>query len=87
MLASNPGRALAMADQLARDFPNGEFVQEREAIAVEALARVGRKGEALQRARALLGRFPRTPYAARLELVIGQPIAAASTTTSTSPPR
>jgi hypothetical protein len=87
MLASDPGRALAMADQLAREFPNGEFVQEREAIAVEALARVGRKEEALQRARALLRRFPRTPYTARLELVIGQPIAptsAASPTSSTS---
>ncbi|MDF2693760.1 MAG: hypothetical protein K0S65_2143 [Labilithrix sp.] len=82
MLASNPGRALAMADQLARDFPNGEFVQEREAIAVEALARVGRKEEALQRARALLRRFPRTPYAARLEMVIGQPI---SPTSAASP--
>jgi hypothetical protein len=84
-LASDPSRALVMADQLARDFPNGEFVQEREAIAVEALARVGRKDEALQRARALLRRFPRTPYAARLEMVIGRPIAPASAASPTNP--
>jgi len=78
MLVSEPGRALAMADQLSRDFPSGEFVQEREAIAVEALARLGRKEEARERARALLRRFPRTPYAARLEMVIGQPISSTS---------
>ncbi|AKV00692.1 hypothetical protein AKJ09_07355 [Labilithrix luteola] len=80
-LASNPGRALVIADQLSRDFPNGEFVQEREAIAVEALARLGRKEDALQRARTLLRRFPRTPYVARLEMVIGQPISPMSAST------
>lgn len=80
-LASDPSRALAMADELAQLFPSGEFVQERETIAVEALARLGRKDDAIQRGRQLLRRFPRTPYAARLEKVVGQPL------TSTAPPR
>jgi len=66
-LASDPVRALAIADEHAHAFPDGEFVQERELTAIEALARLGRKTEARRRADEFLARFPRTPYAGRLE--------------------
>ncbi|MDF2692425.1 MAG: hypothetical protein K0S65_808, partial [Labilithrix sp.] len=70
-LATDPQRALATTDEHARAYPKGEFTQERELSAVEALARMGRKEEARGRARALIQRYPRTPYAARLEMAVG----------------
>ncbi|MBN9165831.1 MAG: hypothetical protein BGO98_08545 [Myxococcales bacterium 68-20] len=73
-LAADPERALSLASEHARAYPSGEFVQEREVIAVEALSMMGRKEESLQRARALVRRFPRTPYAARLEVTVGHPL-------------
>jgi hypothetical protein len=74
-LAADPQRALAITNEHARAYPTGELVQERELIAVEALARIGRREEAQERAHALIQRFPRTPYAARIELAIGRPLA------------
>lgn len=82
-LSADPERALAIAGEHARVYPSGELVQEREVLAVEALARLGRKEEALRRARALVQRFPRTPYAARLGMAIGHPLT--STSTSADP--
>jgi len=73
-LASDPNRALSLTSELARTYPKGELVQEREVIAVEALARLGRSEEASRRAQAFVRRFPETPYAARLEIAIGRPL-------------
>jgi hypothetical protein len=66
-LASDPNRALTLTNEHARTYPKGELVEEREVIAVEALARLGRSEEASRRAHAFVRRFPQTPYAARLE--------------------
>lgn len=71
-LASDPRRALALTAEHERAFPSGEFIQEREAIAVEALAHLGQKAEAVRRARALLDRYPRTPYAPQIEILVGE---------------
>jgi hypothetical protein len=73
-LASDPARALTILQEHARVFPAGELTQERETMAVEALVRVHRKPEAKARASALLARFPRTPYVARLESALGEPL-------------
>lgn len=70
-LGRNAARALSIAGEQARAYPSGEYVQEREVIAVEALARLGRSDEASDRARALVERFPRTPYRQRLAIAIG----------------
>ncbi len=77
-LPSDAQRALAITDEHAHAYPSGELVQEREVVAVEALSRLGRKDEALRRARAFVQRFPRTPYAARLEVALGRPLTATS---------
>lgn len=77
-LVADPERTLAIAGEHARVYPTGELVQEREVLGVEALARLGRKDDALRRARALVQRFPRTPYAARLEVAIGHPLSSNS---------
>lgn len=74
-LARDPTRALALAQEHARTFPNGELVQEREVIAVEALSKLERRAEAKARANALLSIHPRSPYVARLERAVGEPLA------------
>lgn len=77
-LASEPSSALAILQEHERRFPAGELTQERETMAVEALVRVHKKPEAKARATALLARFPRTPYVARLERALGEPLSVAS---------
>ncbi len=70
-LASSPATALALADEHARRFPRGSLVQEREVIAVEALARLGREAEARARGRALLRAYPASIYRTKVEQVLG----------------
>lgn len=72
VVASDPSRALSLTNEHVRDYPSGEFVQEREMLAIEALARLGEKQAARRRADALLERFPRTPYSAKIEMLLGR---------------
>ncbi|MDF2697864.1 MAG: hypothetical protein K0S65_6247 [Labilithrix sp.] len=77
-LPSDPSHTLSLVDEHVRAFPAGELVQEREVLAVEALARLHRMEEAKRRAKALLGLYPRTPYVARLERALGETLPAAA---------
>jgi hypothetical protein len=45
-------------DEHAREFPRGQLAEEREALAVQALAQAGRTREATQRAAAFRKRWP-----------------------------
>lgn len=81
-LAHDPTRALDLAQEHARTFPSGELVQEREVIAVEALSKLERRAEAKARAIALLSIHPRSPYVARLERAVGEPLATPSSADS-----
>jgi hypothetical protein len=63
----DPAAALALAEEGSRRFPRGLFAQEREAIAIGALFRVGRAAEASARARAFLAAYPRSSFAERIE--------------------
>lgn len=69
-LARDPARALALADQHARQFATGMLAQEREAIAVDALVRLGSVGPAKARAQRFLRNYPHSPYAKRIESAI-----------------
>ena len=60
--ASNPGRALELADEGQARFPNGVFGQEREAHAIFALRRLGREDEARARAARFIERHPESPF-------------------------
>jgi hypothetical protein len=59
--------ALAQLADLQRAVPGGILGQEREALAIEALAKSGRSSEAQSRARAFLQAYPQSPHAARVE--------------------
>jgi hypothetical protein len=58
--------ALSLIDKIAERFPAGRLGQEREALAIEALARAGRTSEASARARAFLSMHRDSPHAARV---------------------
>ena len=61
-LRSNPAEALALAEQHRALFGRGAMVQERELIAITALARLGRHTAVLARAAQFERDFPTSPY-------------------------
>jgi len=69
-LPGSPAHALVLAESHARRFSRGMLDQERETIAIEALARLGRADEANARSRVFLSRFPASPYRSRVEAAI-----------------
>ena len=73
LLASNPAAAAAKADEGHAKFNGGMLYQEREAVAISALARAGRGGEARTRAGAFLKRFPTSPLADQVRAAAGLP--------------
>jgi hypothetical protein len=52
--------ALTLIVEQARRFPNGHLAEEREALRVRSLARLGRKGDARRAASDFRSRFPRS---------------------------
>jgi hypothetical protein len=66
---TDPGRALALATEGDRLFPNGLLHAEREAIAIEALARLGRSSEARARADAFASASPTHPRTGRIRAI------------------
>ena len=69
-LASDPSRALSLSEQHRRRFPRGVLVQEREVIAVEALARLGRRAEAMARGERFLHAFPSSAHRTKIESIV-----------------
>jgi hypothetical protein len=65
-LAADPRRALQLAQEHQRRFPAGALSVEREVIVVDALARSGRTGEALRRARSFEARYPQSIHLPRV---------------------
>jgi hypothetical protein len=63
-LARDPARALALAEDAERDFPKGQLVEERRAIAIRALVALGRLDEAQRRAEPFLAEYGRGAHAA-----------------------
>lgn len=64
--AEHPSAALTLLRETAARFPAGGLVEERTALEVEALARLGRREEAGALGDALLRAHPRTPHAQRV---------------------
>lgn len=73
-IGADPRRSLALTTAHAKAFPSSALGAERESIAVEALARLGRCGEARARAQRFLNVFHSSPHrglVARLEAGCG----------------
>jgi hypothetical protein len=68
--AGNAERAHALTRQHAERCPAGTFIQERERIAIEALAKLGRLDAMRDRARAFEERFPSSPHLRRVRSVV-----------------
>lgn len=66
-LKSNPARALALTHEHRRQFPRGALAQEREVIAIDALARLGQGSEAQKRARDFDERYPGSAHRRKVE--------------------
>ena len=69
-IAAGPGAALARLDDHRREFPDGQLAPERELLAVDALRRLNRIGEARDRALDLARRFPSSSYGSRATLLV-----------------
>ena len=61
-LKSSPAEALRLAEQHRSSYPAGKLSQERELIAISALAALGRRTAALVRAASFERAFPTSPY-------------------------
>ena len=68
---SSPAQALERANQGHQKFKGGMFYQEREALAISALTKLGRSAEAKSRAQQFLATFPKGPYAERIRRETG----------------
>lgn len=72
-LARDPARALALAEEAERDFPQGQLVEERRAIAIRALVALGRLDEAKARAEPFLAEYGRGAHAAAVRRALDGP--------------
>jgi hypothetical protein len=66
-LAGEPERALSLADEGNRSFPEGAFREQREASAIAALAALGKSSQARSRARRFFKDFPKSPLSERVK--------------------
>jgi hypothetical protein len=69
-LASDPRRALSLAQEHQRRFPAGALAVERDVIALEALARSGQSAEAARRARAFEAKYPKSIHLPRVRALL-----------------
>jgi hypothetical protein len=63
--------ALSLSQQHLKRFPHGNFEQEREVIAIEALVGLGRSGEAKKRADSFAKNFPTSTHLLKVESLVG----------------
>jgi hypothetical protein len=70
VLDRSPAEALALTERHRREYPNGAFSQEREVIAITALARLGRTSDARGRAERFRTLYPSSPYNARIDALV-----------------
>ena len=61
-LRSSPALALGLTEQHSALYPRGKMAQERELIAISALAQLGRHAAVLSRAQRFAHDFPSSPY-------------------------
>jgi hypothetical protein len=72
-LADDPRLALSLAREHERRFPGGAMDQEREVIAVTALADLGEEAEARQRAERFAREHAGSAYLERIRAIVAEP--------------
>jgi hypothetical protein len=65
--SNDAGKALHLLDQAQQRFKKGALTEEREALAIEALAKAGQPVRASTRAQAFLTNYPRSPHVADVQ--------------------
>lgn len=73
ILKGHPQRAYALTEEHRTTFPDGQFAQERELLAIEALALLARLADAEQRAHAFKLRYERSVHMRRLAAILERP--------------
>ena len=73
LVGPNPGGALKLTFEHAREFPKGRLGAEADLIAAQALLGMGKASAAKERARASLGRYPNGIYARQLREIAEAP--------------
>lgn len=68
-LANSPAHALRLAEAGHRQFRSGILYQEREALAILALSKLGRSAQASARAKRYLETFPQSAMRSELEAI------------------
>ena len=71
LMRGEPSDALTPLEQHGRRFPHGKLGEEREALAVQALARAGRADEARRRGAAFRARFPSSLFLLAVDDALG----------------
>jgi len=71
-LSANPASALSLCGEHERSFARSSFAQEREVIAITALLRLGRRGEAEARADRFARNYPTSGHRRRIDALLGR---------------
>lgn len=67
LLQQDPQAAYRLAQRSEREFPRGVLREERQALAIVALHRTGKRAAATAQARAFFERFPQSPMRGTIE--------------------
>lgn len=71
--ASEPSRALSLTHEHEARFPGSPLAEERQALRIEALLRLGKASEAAHELDVFEQRYPRSPYRRRLRSLLSPP--------------
>lgn len=70
-LQARPREAFQLTQEHRRLYPGGEFAQERDALAIQALMRAGETEKARELAKLFIGAHPSSPHAHRFREAMG----------------
>lgn len=70
-LQGRPREAFQLTQEHRRFYPSGEFAQERDALAIQALMRVGDSEKARELAQSFIRAYPSSPHAHRFREAMG----------------
>lgn len=85
-LAASPARALRLLEEHRRAYPSGALAQERDVMAIEAFAALGRSDVVVKRAERFLAAHEGSAHTARLRILLERARRAEDAAGDTTPP-